>query len=239
MLRNRFGFGRSRAPATDETAPDGVATNGSGTGDEVASTAAGPRRGVAPAAAAGTATRTGRLVVPRTRGLLAGLIILVLGVWGGIVPFIGPYFHYQFINHQAWHWTTGRLWLDVIPGAVAVIAGLELMRTGNRVSGVFAGWLAAAAGTWFIVGQTVSTLWNHGVSQAGRPLGGTFLRMLEQLGYFYALGAAILFLGAVALGRFAVLSTRGAVPAYGRGRDFSAAEAREPTPVTRREPVAH
>jgi hypothetical protein len=170
--------------------------------------------------------------------LLAGLIILVLGVWGGIVPFIGPYFHYRFINHQAWHWTTGRLWLDVIPGAVALIAGLELMRTGNRVSGVFAGWLAAAAGTWFIVGQSVSTLWNHGVSQAGRPLGGTFMRMIEQLGYFYALGAAILFLAALALGRFAAVAAPAVAPAYGRDRGLTAAEVGEPT-VTRREPVAH
>jgi hypothetical protein len=170
--------------------------------------------------------------------MLAGLIIFVLGVWGALVPFIGPYFHYQFISHQTWHWTTGRLWLSVIPGAVAAFAGLELMRTGNRVSGVFAGWLAAAAGTWFIVGPTVSMLWNHGVSQAGRPLGGNFLRVIEQLGYFYALGAAILFLGALALGRFAALSTGEAVPAYGRSGDLSAAEAGEPATVTRQEPVA-
>jgi hypothetical protein len=169
--------------------------------------------------------------------MMAGLIILVLGVWGGIVAFIGPYFHYAFINHQTWHWTTGRLWLEVIPAAVAVFAGLELMRTGNRVTGVFAGWLGAAAGTWFIVGQTVSTWWNHGASQAGRPLGSTFLRMIEQLGYFYALGAAILFLSALALGRFATLSARAAPATYARGSDLRTAEAREPT-VTRREPVA-
>jgi hypothetical protein len=108
------------------------------------------------------------------------------------------------------------------------------------VSGVFAGWLAVAAGTWFIVGQTVSTLWNHGVSQAGQPLGGTFVRMIAQLGYYYALGAAILFLAALALGRFAVVSARAAAPpAYARGRDLRAAETREPAEVSRREPVAH
>ena len=119
-----------------------------------------------------------------------------------------------------------------------MIAGLELMRTGNRVTGVFAGWLAAAAGTWFIVGQSVSTIWNHGVSQAGRPLGSTFLRMIEQLGYFYALGAAILFLAALALGRFTVISAREAMHTYSRSRDLHAAEGREPTGVTRRERVA-
>ena len=182
-----------------------------------------------------------RLGIPRTRGLMAGTAILALGVWGGIVAFIGPYFHYAFINHHTWHWTTGRLWLEVIPAAVAVIAGLELMRTGNRATGVFAGWLAAAAGAWFIVGQTVSTIWNHGASQAGRPLGSTFLRMIEQLGYFYAVGAAILFLAALALGRFSVVAARDVLRAYPAttGRDLNAAETGEPTAVTRREPVAH
>jgi hypothetical protein len=61
--------------------------------------------------------------------------------------------------------------------------------------------------------------------------------MIEQLGYFYALGAAILFLGAMALGRFAVAGAP-AAPAYTRSGDLRTAETREPT-VTRREPVAH
>jgi hypothetical protein len=171
---------------------------------------------------------------------VSGLVILVLGAWGALVPFIGPWFHYSFINHRAWSWPTyGRLWLDIIPGAVAFIAGAELIRTRNRVSAVFAGWMAAAAGAWFIVGQTVSTLWNHGASQAGRPLGGTFLRMIEQLGYFYALGAAILFLGAVAIGRVTVVSARETADSRTPVRDVPAAEAREPISVRRREPVAH
>ena len=120
-----------------------------------------------------------------------------------------------------------------------MIAGLELMRTGNRVTGVFAGWLAAAAGTWFIVGQSVSTIWNHGVSQAGRPLGSTFLRMIEQLGYFYALGAAIVFLAALALGRFSVVSARETLHASSNGRSVrTAPPRREPVEDARREPVA-
>jgi hypothetical protein len=163
---------------------------------------------------------------------------MVLGVWGGIVPFIGPWFHYAFINHHAWSWHIGRLWLEIIPGAVALVAGLQLAWTANRVSGVFAGWLAAAAGIWFIVGQTVSTLWNHGVSQAGRPLGSTFLRMIEQLGYFYALGAAILFLAALALGRVSILSAREAVQPQARKRDLRVAAEHDATAPRPRVPVA-
>lgn len=181
---------------------------------------------------------TGRMVIPRTRGMALGLSILVLGAWAGIVAFIGPYFHYAFINHQTWHWTMGRLWLEVIPGAVAVIAGFELMRTANRATGAFAGWLAAAAGAWLIVGPTVSTIWNHGASQAGRPLGSTFLRMIEQLGYFYAVGVAILFLAALALGRFSVVSVRDAMHTHPRNRDLGAAQPTAPVGTAPREPVA-
>jgi hypothetical protein len=112
------------------------------------------------------------------------------------------------------------------------------MRTRNRATGVFAGWLAAAAGTWFIVGQTVSTIWNHGASQAGRPLGSTFLRMIEQLGYFYAVGAAILFLAALALGRLSVVSARDVLRAYPNGRGVRATDAPVPTEARPREPVA-
>jgi hypothetical protein len=183
-----------------------------------------------------------KLLLPRTRGLVSGLTILVLGAWGALVPFIGPWFHYSYVDHRAWSWPTyGRLWLEIIPGAVAVLAGAELARTGNRVTAVIAGWLAAAAGAWFVVGQSVSMLWNHGVSQAGRPLGGTALRTVEQLGYFYALGAAILFLAALALGRVSVVSARETLHAYARNRDLREREApRQPIKTgRRREPVAH
>jgi hypothetical protein len=185
-----------------------------------------------------------KLLIPRTRGLLLGLAILVLGAWGALVPFIGPWFHYSFIDHRAWSWhTIGRLWLEIIPGAAAFIAGAEIARTGNRVSAVLAGWLAAAAGAWFIVGQTVSTLWNHGASQAGRPLGSTLLRMIEQLGYFYALGAAILFLAGLALGRVSVVSARETLHAYSRRSDWREPEKGQPAEPTEvkpreREPIA-
>jgi hypothetical protein len=147
--------------------------------------------------------------MPRSRGALTGLMLFVLGVWGAIVPFVGPYFHYAFINRTGFSFPTyGRLWLEILPGALAALAGLELMRSANRPTALMAAAGAAVAGAWFVVGPTVSTLWNHGSVQAGRPLGGTFLRAIEQLGYFYALGAAILFLGALALGRVATRSVR-------------------------------
>ena len=71
-------------------------------------------------------------------------------------------------------------------------------------------WLALAGGIWFVVGQTVSTLWNDGAAQAGTPNGGSSLRAIEELGFFYGLGALIAALAAFALGRLAVRSVRDA-----------------------------
>ena len=158
-----------------------------------------------------------RLAIPRTRGAITGLCLIVLGVWGAIVPFIGPYFSYAYINHQKWHFTYGRLWLDILPGVAALLAGLILLGARNRLTAAFAGWLGAAGGAWFVVGPLVSRFWNHGVPQSGRPLGGYVLRTFEQLGYFEALGAAIILLAAFAIGRVSVAAARD-VLAAGSGR---------------------
>src|SRR5579862_725474 len=108
------------------------------------------------ATARGT-TRTGAsgrakpLRLPRTTGAVSGLLIIVLGVWAGIIPFIGGYFHYAFGGYQTWHFTDQRLWLSIVPGAVAVIGGFMLLTASSRVGGLTAGWVALAAGAWFVV----------------------------------------------------------------------------------------
>lgn len=151
----------------------------------------------------------GSLRIPRSRGAVSGLALIILGIWGAIIPFIGPYFHYAYINYSGFDFpTSGRLWLNILPGLLAIVGGAELLRSAHQPTAALGAWLAAVAGAWFVVGQSVSTLWNHGQSQAGPPLGGTVLRAVEQLGYYYALGAVILFLAATALGRLAVRSVR-------------------------------
>jgi hypothetical protein len=123
---------------------------------------------------------------------VSGLIILIAGLWGALIPFIGPYFHFVLGPDQHWKWTTGRLWLNVLPGAVAALGGLILMGGGPRVSGRFGALMALAGGIWFVVGPDVSMLWNHGVSQAGTPHGRhTFKRFLELLTFHSGLGALI------------------------------------------------
>ena len=84
--------------------------------------------------------------------------MIVLGVWGGLIPFIGPYFHYSFGGDQTWHFTMQRLWLDILPGAVAVLGGFMLLTASTRVGGLIAGWIALLAGIWFAIGLAVSLL---------------------------------------------------------------------------------
>lgn len=129
-------------------------------------------------------------------------MLVVLGVWGGLIPFIGPYFGYAFGSHATWHWTANRLWLDVLPGASVVLGGLMLMWSGHRFSGSVASWFAMAGGAWFAVGPAVSRLWEHGAGPIGAPLFGHVRQTFELIGYFYGLGALVMGLAAFALGRF-------------------------------------
>lgn len=148
--------------------------------------------------------------VPRTRGALNGVLLVLLGVWGGLVPFIGPRFGFAYTPSATWTMTWGRLWLETVPAAATVLGGLILVGSANRVAGLWAAWLAALGGAWFVVGPSVSQVFFSGRSQAGSPLpGGSAVHtMLEELAVFYGLGAVIVFLAAVALGRFSVIGVR-------------------------------
>jgi hypothetical protein len=140
--------------------------------------------------------------LPRSTGALSGILVIALGVWGALIPFVGPYFHYAFGSYDKWHFTTNRLWLDILPGVVAVIGGLMLLSGSRRSSGVLGGWLAVAAGAWFAIGPMVSLWWHAVGNPIGAPIGGHIRQSLEWLGYFYALGAAIVGFAAFAMGRF-------------------------------------
>jgi hypothetical protein len=152
---------------------------------------------------------TGIARIPRTRGVLSGLLLILLGAWGGLIPFIGPYFHYAYGADKAWQYSTGRLWLEILPGAVTVLGGMIVLGSARRPMALFGAFAAALAGGWFIAGNLVSTLWNGGVPQAGVPAGTNITRLaLEELGFFTGVGALIVFFAAVALGRFLVVGVK-------------------------------
>ena len=130
----------------------------------------------------------------------AGLCVLIAGLWGGLIPFVGPYFHFTLGPDKTWTYTSGRLWLDILPAAVAVVGGLLLLSAGPWVAGRLGALLALAGGAWFAVGPDVSMLWHHGVSEAGVAHGHhAITRMLEFLTLHSGIGVLIAALGAYAL----------------------------------------
>src|SRR5689334_18419134 len=147
--------------------------------------------------------------IPRTRGAFSGVMLVLLGAWGGLIPFIGPYFHFAYTPDKAWVYTTGRLWLEILPGAATVLGGLLVLGSARRHTAMFGAFLAALGGAWFVVGNLVSTLWNSGTPQAGVPVGTGLNRLAaENLGFFTGLGILIVFFAALALGRFMVVGVR-------------------------------
>jgi hypothetical protein len=148
----------------------------------------------------------GMLRVRRSRGVLSGLLLVLLGIWGALVPLVGPYFHYAYTPDKAWTYTTGRLWLEILPGAAVVLGGLIVLVSSYRPSAHFGAWLAALSGAWFVLGSLIGPTWIGMHMTPGTPVGGTATRAAEQIGFFTGLGVAIVLLAAMAVGRFSVIS---------------------------------
>ena len=163
--------------------------------------------------------------VPRTRGLGSGLLLILLGAWGALIPFVGPYFHFAYTPDAAWTWTWGRFFLEIVPGVATALGGLILMISAFRPVAMFGAALAAAAGAWFVVGSLLGPVWTSyaavggGVPAAldpGQPTGGPLHMVAEHLSFFTALGVVIVFVAAVAFGRLAIIGARDARLASGR-----------------------
>lgn len=77
---------------------------------------------------------------------MSGFLLILLGAWGALIPFVGPFFDFAFSPDRAWTWTEARGWLQVLPGAVAVVGGLLLLVSRNRATAMFGAWLAVLAG---------------------------------------------------------------------------------------------
>jgi len=147
----------------------------------------------------------GTLRVRRSRGALSGFLLVLLGIWGALIPFVGPYFHYAYTPDRAWTATSGRMWLEVLPGVVTLAGGLVVLLSRFRPSALIGAWLAALAGAWFVIGSLIAGRWSS-LPTAGTPVGGTTRMLLEQVGFFTGLGIVIVFLAALALGRFTVVA---------------------------------
>jgi hypothetical protein len=143
---------------------------------------------------------------------VSGLLLILLGAWGALVPFVGPYFHYAYTPDRTWAYTSGRLWLEVVPGAAAVVGGLLVLGSRSRATGGLGAFLAALGGAWFVTGAAVTAQFvKSGSISPGQPVGSTagaaassLRQFLEGMGFFTGTGVLIVFFAALALGRFSV-----------------------------------
>jgi hypothetical protein len=177
----------------------------------------------------------GEELIPRSRGSVCGALLILLGLWGGLAPFVGPYLHFGYTPDKAWAYNSGRLYYSIIPGGVALLAGLLITVTRHRVVAIVGGVLAALGGAWFVVGNGfVTDVLRRSVSPGTPLLAGVsgakavdLRSYLELLALFSGLGVLIVLLGAIVLGRFSLVAAKDvATDDYEAG--FSS-----PPPVTR------
>ena len=134
--------------------------------------------------------------IPRSRGAVSGLALMILGAWGALAPLIGPSFDFSTDSTSTWAFTNDTIWLSILPGVVALVGGFLLLTSANRATAGLGAWMGIAAGVWFVAGDQLTGL---SVSEAGE---------FEHLAAFEGLGAAIAAVAAFALGRLAVRSVR-------------------------------
>lgn len=134
-----------------------------------------------------------------------GILVILLSAWAGVVPFVGPSFGFSADGAPSWHWSWTHAMLGLAPGAVALVAGLVLIRRAPRTAfGSGRGALAAAAvliaacGGWLAIGPVT---WPVLDSQHYFVGGASPLHELAyQAGYSLGPGALLVLLGGFALG---------------------------------------
>lgn len=147
-------------------------------------------------------------VMPNLLRIVTGVLLILLGAWGGLAHFVGPYFHYAYTSDTAWHVTAARLWLEIVPAAAAVAGGAIVLVCTGRLLSAGGAILTMLAGGWLVVGRAASEIW-PGVGTVGVPAGTSPARMAaEELGMFTGLGLVIALCAALALGRALTSATQ-------------------------------
>lgn len=150
--------------------------------------------------------------IPRRRGVVCGLLLVLLGLWGGLALFVGPYVHLGYTPDKVWHYDTGRLYFSVIPGIAVLLGGLMVAVTRHRGVGISGGLLAALGGAWFSLGHTFTAVVLKKSITVGSPILSagaspeSLRAYVETLTLFTGLGVLVAFLGALAIGRFSMLA---------------------------------
>jgi hypothetical protein len=94
-----------------------------------------------------------------------GVLALVLGAWGGLVPYIGHALNFNADGSSLWAWNLQHGLLYLAPGIAAFVAGGALMLSAwvdnvrgldiSRVILPFGALLLGLSGIWFILGPTI------------------------------------------------------------------------------------
>jgi hypothetical protein len=175
--------------------------------------------------------------IPRSRGGVSGVLLILLGLWGGLAPFVGPYLNFGYTPDKAWAYTSGRLYYSIIPGAAALLGGLIVVGTRSRAAGVIGGLLAVLGGAWFALGADFMTvvLKKTSINIGGPILSGSAVfdspqlrQYLESIALFSGLGLLILFLGALAIGRFSMLAAKDVIAYDGADSYYPPTPASQP-----------
>ncbi|HET6874181.1 MAG TPA: hypothetical protein VFH70_05345 [Acidimicrobiales bacterium] len=132
-----------------------------------------------------------------------GLMALLVGAWGAICVYIGPYFDFRPVASDAWSATFQAGLLHLLPGLVGAAAGLMLLVMGparRAVPGrtlILPAALLVAAGAWFVIGPSAWPVFESGTAfmptyHAGRDL-------LNAACSSYAPGLLLMLAGGMAL----------------------------------------
>jgi hypothetical protein len=144
---------------------------------------------------------------PFRRGLVSGLLLVILGAWGSLAPFIVPALDMAHGPAHEWTLTAGRGWLQVLPGIVTILGGLMLITWRKRETAALGGWLAVIAGAWFVIGRTFASVLTMG-SAGSAITDSTTSSAVLQLAYFVGFGALVVLFGSVGVGRVSLRNMR-------------------------------
>lgn len=131
-----------------------------------------------------------------------GLATLLLGAWAGICVFVGPLFDYRPTSPSTWDWTMQNWLLHLVPGAVAVFAGLIMLGTigargaGRRGGLGLASILTMAAGAWLVIGPSAYQWFQS--ANAFASTGSARSDFINQLGANLGPGVLLAILGGMA-----------------------------------------
>jgi len=152
---------------------------------------------------------------------LLGLLLVVLGVWGGIVAYAGPAFGYRMDTAPAWDWTQARWQLHAVAGGAVVLGGLLLLAAAPRLIARLGAFLAVLGGMWLVVGPLFASTW-LGAGAETQLASASLSQAMRPLGYHYGTGVLIVGVAAYTWAMCRVYAHE--VPYPGRGRRDSILE---------------